>query len=392
MKNMKVIVLWLLLITLVSCNKLEPETAVKPLEVSTKVELVKNNASHWLVEDMDIRKRFEILSMQFTDYNDLLKSKQYQNFVWYVYTVFEKYREKWKIDNPALDYLNDKVITDIVYEWYVKNSRLDWAEAEIIVQSIRRNKFNTLNEKLLLTEKFKIRFEEWIYNKVIKSITSEKIIDLKHNDELLKKYLLDSNEWLFYTILSSRYDWNKTWIWYKTTSMETEFMNYLHDKFHKSLSLSWLTPGYIKEKIYWFNWYSSLDDQAKDILTDFHNIVKKYNLDKNVPLTRYYRNDERSVIFENRDSINKYINLISWSRLKEFEEDLKSIRLKVYMLSYFWRNSELNKDNWLWSSRTRSDFIDKEYGKWVQNLFRLWRYLSDEEIKIDLFNDLNINL
>ena len=57
----------------------------------------------------------------------------------------------------------------------------------------------------------------------------------------------------------------------------------------------------------------------------------------------------------------------------------------MYLLSYFGRNrKDLNEDQWLWSSRTRANFIDKTHWKWIQNLFRLGRYLPWEEVKIDL--------
>ncbi|EKE28966.1 MAG: hypothetical protein ACD_2C00258G0006 [uncultured bacterium (gcode 4)] len=341
----------------------------------------------WFTETSDIEERFKIISSQFQNHSDLIKSNQYKLFVDYVYEVFDKYKKLEWNKEKELAYLFDVLIPKIVVVEWVKTGKIDDEQAELIIQSIKRKDFNSIEDKRLLTEKFKIYLEEKNYNPFVKTLDSASITKAKTDSEEFKKIFLDPQEWIIYKVLRNRYDWNKTWIWFKPKELETEFSTYLNSKLENVFKISWIEEKDIIAKAYWAYWYASLEDQGKDILKDFKSMVQKYELDGKLPLDRYYRNDEESDLFKSREIVDKYVSDLSWWKKEEFEKDLKDFRMKMYLLSFFWKNHP-SDEQWLWSSMDRSDFIDPVLWKWVQNLFRVSRYISPEPVKVNLNQEL----
>ena len=338
----------------------------------------------WLEEEEEIKQRFEVIAKMYPNHSDLMRSIQYKEFVNYIYEIFDKYKEIWNEESEEKNnYLFEKLIPKIVVDNYILKEKISEKESELIIQSIKRNDFNTLQDKNLLTEKFKIFFEETVYNPFIKTLD----INEKTPEEKLDM-LLDTKNWIIYSILSNRYNWNKTGIWYKPGDMEAEFMVYLNGKMQNIFNVIWVEEQEVQAYAFWKYWVDSLEALGQNILKNFETLVETYQLEGKVPLKRYYRNDERNDIFVDRETVDLYIQTISWNKSESFNEDLTEIRLQVYLLSYFWRNrTDLNEDQWLWSSRTRSDFIHKDFWKWVQNLFRLSRYLPGEKVNISLDNN-----
>lgn len=367
------------MLILVSCTK------IQPIESNTQIKenWVDLNQETWiyLEEEKMIKARFELLANKYPNHNELMDSIQYEQFVLYIHEIFNKYNEQGKeISEEKNNYMFELVIPWVVFENYVWNGRISETEGELIVQSVKRNDLNTLEDKELITQKFKIYFEEKKFNPLIKNMDFNNISKDQKIDILLK-----DKEWAIYAILSNRYNWNKTWIWYKPGEMEANFMKYLNWKVKDILWVSWITENELKDYFYKKNNINSLETLWESILNDFNVLNDKYSLESQIPLKRYFRDDERNSIFKDRESVNKYIDLISWWKSEDFISELEIIRFKIYLLSYFWRDRlDLNETQWLWSSRTRSDFISEDYWKWIQNLFRLGRYLPWEEVKIDL--------
>jgi len=384
---MKKIISILVLVSILSaCNQIEPinnssNNEIKKEDISKK--WINLNEDFWinLNEEELITKRFEILSKIFKSHSDLMSSIQYEQFVDYVYDVFAKYKDLWKEESESKNnYIFNILIPKIVINNYVVPWKMTEKEAELVIQSIKRNDLNTLSDKKLITEKFKIYFEENKFNPFIKSLNTKWLT----KDEKLE-LLFKDKDWVIYSILSNRYNWNKTWIGYKPADMEAEFMLYLNKKLEYIFWTIGVSEKEVQEYAYKKYNVDSLESLWENILNKFNILVKEYNLKWKIPLDRYYRNDERKDIFINRKTIDNYISTLSDWKSENFIKELSEIRLEMYLLSYFWRNrSDLNENQWLWSSRTRSDFIDPVFGKWVQNLFRLGRYLPWEEIKIDL--------
>lgn len=291
-------------------------------------------------------------------------------------------KRNWKKNN----YIFERLIPKIVINNYVVNWRISDIEAELIIQSIKRNDLKTLEDKNLITEKFKIYFEENKFNPFVKSLdtkwmTKEQKIDL----------ILQDKTWIFYTILSNRYNWNKTWIWYKPWNMEAEFTKYLDWKLNNVYWIIGVTEKDVQEAIYKKYNINSLEDLAKLIKWDFDKIVNKYKLEWKMPLERTYRDDEISDIFKDRVTVDKYTETLSWWNTSDFLKDIENIRFKMYLISYLWKDrTDLDPEQWLWSSEARSKFIDRKYWDWIQNLFRLGRYIPWEEIKIDLSKNNNL--
>jgi len=395
MKN--IIYLLFISIIFVSCNKIEPinqETNIEKKElINEPIIAEKNNQTEdweinlnddlWIdLEEEDIiTARFDMLAGIYQDHNTLMESMQYKQFVEYIHKVFKKYNNLWWKENEEKNnYIFNRLIPKIVLKNYIANWKISEKEAELIIQSIKRNDLNTIKDKKLLTQKFKIYFEENKFNPFIKKLnvkwkTKEEKLDLLFNEK----------DWAIYNILSNRYNWNKTWIWYKPSDMEADFMVYLNQKLADTFDIIWVSEKEVIDFAYKKYNVNSLETLASNIKTDFENIITKYNLEWKIPLDRYYRDDERNNIFIDRKTVNNYIATISESKNNKFISDLEQMRFKMYLLSYFGRNrKDLNEDQWLWSSRTRANFIDKTHWKWIQNLFRLGRYLPWEEVKIDL--------
>lgn len=394
---MRNIFLWIfLVILLASCSKIEPEvnqinsnqknsTTNNEQQKAEEIEWVDLNKDYWinLEEESKISERFKAISDQYTEYWDFLRSPQYKEFVAYVHEVFDKYKNLEWDHEKELTYIFEVLIPKVVINNWVVNWKISDEESELMIQSIKRKEFNSLEYKKLITERFKIYMEEKNYNPFIKSLTSERISEMKKDKSLLMSNLLDPYNGIIYIVLKNRYDWNKTWIGYKPSELEWEFAKYLNDKMMTTFGILWYTDEEVKNMVFEELKVKSLEELALSIKNDFNSLVSKYSLNTKMPLEREYRNDEQNDIFKNVSTVNDYISILSNGNNKVFENELSQVRIKMYLLSYFWKDrKDLDEDQWLWSSRARAKFIDSIYWDGIQNLFRLSRYISPEEIEI----------
>ncbi len=396
----KTIILLLTIFLLFSCSKIERIEPIINNNSDLKEEIKKDkiidfdnkgwvdlndNKNIDLEEKELITQRFDVLAKQYNTHSDLMKSAQYKIFVEYVHEVFNKYNDIWGIaaENKN-NYIFKVLIPKIVFKNYVDNWLLTEEDAELIIQSIKRNDLNTLEDKKLITEKFKIYFEENKYNPFIKNLNTSNLTKEEKLDLIFKE-----KDWVIYQVLSNRYNWNKTGIWFKPNSMEADFMDYLNKKLGNTFWVIWVSDEEVVEYAYSQYKVETLEGLAETILNDYKTIVSDYNLEWKIPLKRTYRNDERNNIFVDRATVNKYLDTLSNSDNKKFISDLEKLRFKMYLLSYFGRDrKDLDEKQWLWNSKARSDFIDETYWDWIQNLFRVTRYLPDEKVKIDLDKDI----
>lgn len=379
----------------VSCSKIEPEKKSETKEVSInqtsswEVTGVNLDADYWvnLEEESKITERFRVISEPQTEYGEFLRSPQYKDFVEYVHEVFAKYKWlEWDYEKE-LTYIFDVLIPKVVMNNWVINWKMSDIEAELMIQSIKRKEFNSLEHKKLITERFKIYMEEKNYNPFIKSLTAEKISEMKKDEKVLVKNLLDPYNGIIYLVLKNRYDWNKTGIWYKPAELEWELAKYLNDKMMSTFSLLGYDDERVQELVFAEYKIDSLEWLAELIKKDYNDLVLKYGLSTKMPLDREYRNDEQNDIFKDRSTVDNYISVLSDWNNKEFESDLSKLRIKMYLVSYFGKDRlDLDETQWLWSSRARAEFIDPKNGDWIQNLFRLSRYMTWEEIEISFDN------
>lgn len=394
MKNLIFVILLPLFIF--SCSKIQPENTQvnstqkinnENIEQSwwEEIDWIDLNKDYWinLEEETKISERFKVISEQYSEYWDFLRSPQYKDFVTYVHEVFEKYKNLEWDNEKELTYIFEVLIPKVVINNWVINWKMWDEESELMIQSIKRKEFNSLEYKKLITERFKIYMEEKNYNPFIKSLTSEKISEMKKDKSLLISNLLDPYNGIIYLVLKNRYDWNKTGIGYKPAELEWEFSKYLNDKMMTTFGILWYTDDEVKNMVFEELKVTSLEELALSIKNDFNELVSKYSLNTKMPLEREYRNDEQNDIFKNVSTVNNYISVLSNENNTDFEKDLSNIRIKMYLLSYFWKDrKDLDEEQWLWSSRARAKFIDATYWDGIQNVFRLSRYITPEEIEI----------
>lgn len=379
-----------------SCSKIQPEINNSKLNYSSweiiewnkivwNPEWIWINSDYWvnIIEEKQIEESFKIISNQYNEYWEFLRSPQYKDFVDNIHNVFKKYKELEWNNEKELSYIFEVLIPRVVINNWFQTWKIWEEETELIIQSIKRKEFNSLEYKKLISERFKIYMEEKIYNPYIKELTAEKISEMKKDKTTFVETLLNPDRGIIYTILKNRYDWNKTWIGYKPSQLEWSFASYLNNKMVAVFWILWYTDKEVEKMVFEYYSINSLEELAWLIKNDFNFIVQKYNLVWKIPFSREYRNDEQNDIFKDKTIVDQYISTISNEKNKEFENDLKELRLKMYLISYFWKDrKDLDKDQWLWSSRARSEFIDKGFWDGVQNLFRLSRYISWEEMEI----------
>ena len=259
-------------------------------------------------------------------------------------------------------------------------------DKELLIQWIKRQDFKTIEEKEDIVKKFKdyvIKNNFIPLDAKIAGLTKELV-----NDEVkFKEIFLDPISWIYYSVFSNRYNLNKTWIWFKPDDMESNVIKFLNNKLDEIYKKIGINDEIAKAKVFSIYGYTSLEDIWEDIDKDFQNILVKYDLkDKKYPVQIGYTFEERKNIFESwQENLEKYIDDLVWSKKEEFKKDLIDFRLKMYLLSHFWRNHKSNLEQWLWSSRARSVFINSIDWKWAQNIFRLSRFITPEvtDIKLD---------
>jgi len=330
--------------------------------------------------DSEVVKLLNELDKQFKEivkwktYVQIIKDKNYQDWVKTVNQLIEKYKSQGKED--IVNYIYYTFIPQEVLKYLSNFTDL---EKDLVIQSIRRIDFNTLTDKNYITQLMKDYVDEKYYKPILKELSG---IDAKRLDtdiNYFRKIMLDPQNWIFYRIFKNRYDWNKTWIGFKPEFLENQFVDFLSQRFEQILGRLWYDKNWFKKKVFEYYNINSLKELADLIRQDYLNIKQKYNLDKlGIPTDRFFRMDERRFLFK-EDGLHSYLykTLEKQWKLNEFKKDIKEFRLKMYLLSYLW------KDINLFNHKVRANFIDPELGPGIQNLFRVWRYV-DEVMKLDL--------
>jgi len=318
-----------------------------------------------------LAKEFKDLS-KWKTYTTLIKDKKYQAWVKKINNIIEEYKKQGKKDMVNYIYYNfiaSNVLKDL-------NNFSDF-EKDLIIQSIRRMDFNTLTEKNNYTQLMKDYVDVTYYQPILKEVTNIDKKRLNTDNKYFYKIMLDSKTWIFYRIFKNRYDWNKTGIGFKPEFLENQFVDFLSQRFEQVLSKLGYDKAWFRKRVFEYYHINSLKDLAKLINKDFQMMKKKYNLDNLwIPTDRFFRHDERRYLFKNGGLENDIYKKL-WDKLQEFKKDIKEYRLKMYLLSYLW------KDENLFNDKVRAKFINPEEGGWIQNLFRTWRFV-DEVKKLDL--------
>ncbi len=236
-----------------------PPSAYNPVDTASIASSNQASAGVSIPEEAELRLRFKTLSAGYTSESDLVKSEQYKKFVTDIYTLFATYKAKPGNHEKELKYIFDQMIPYMVMDEWVKNNKSNEKKAELIVQSVKRKDFNALRDKELLTEKYKIYFEEQRFNPFVKTLTDERITLIKSSDTEFAKQFFDIQNGVVVSILSPRYDWNKTGIGYKPGELEAEFTTYLNAKFEKALLLLEVTPEVLEKKTFSYYAVDSLE-------------------------------------------------------------------------------------------------------------------------------------
>ena len=315
-------------------------------------------------------ERFKNISAWKT-YVQLIKDKDYQTWVKDINQLIEK--EKKQGHEDVVNYIYYNFIWDTVLKYLKNYSDL---EKDLVIQSIRRLDFNTLVDKNYYTQLMKDYVDEKYYKPILEELKNIDSKKLDTDKEYFWKIMLDPQNGIFYRIFKNRYDWNKTWIGFKPEFLENQFVDFLSQRFEQILAKLGYDKAWFKKKVFEYYNINSLKELAWLIRKDFENINKKYDLKKLwIPTDRFFRMDERRYLFKNGWLEKLYESL--GDRKDEFKQDVKQLRLKMYLLAYLWK--EIN----LFNHKVRAKFIDPEGGPGVQNIFRVWRYV-DEVMKLDL--------
>ncbi len=322
---------------------------------------------------LELDNRFEQI-VKWKTYTQIIKDKNYQEWVKEVNNLIEKYKKQW----------NEEVVNYIYYSFIPQEvlkylSNFTDLEKDLVIQSIRRIDFNTLTDKNYITQLMKDYVDEKYYKPILKELSWIDAKKLDTDIQYFAKVMLDTQNGIFYRIFKNRYDWNKTWIGFKPEFLENQFVDFLSQRFEQILAKLGYDKNWFKKKVFEYYHINSLKELANLIRQDYLNMKKKYNLDELwIPTDRFFRMDERRFLFKN-DGLHTYLykKLKERGLLEEFKKDIKEFRLKMYLLSYLW------KDINLFNHKVRANFIDPDLWPGIQNLFRVGRYV-DEVMKLDL--------
>jgi len=305
-------------------------------------------------------------------YTQLIKSKDYKNWVDNLNDLLLKNKKEDNNDN--IDYIYYNFIPRIVQKYLSNYSTL---EIDLVIQSIRRLDFNTLSDKNYYLQVMKDYVDQKYYKPILEETKNIDKTKLDKDKTYFYKIMLDPQNWIFYRIFKNRYDWNKTWIGFKPEFMENQFVDYLSQRFEQILNKFWYNKIWFKSKVFEYYNIKLLKELAWLIRQDYNTINKDFNLNKLwIPTDRFFRQDERRWLFK-YDGLHKTLYKQLWNRLNEFKNKVKQLRLKMYLLSYLW------KDINMFNHKVRANFVDPDGAWWLQNIFRVWRYV-DEVMKLDL--------
>jgi len=318
-----------------------------------------------------LEKQFKTIS-NWKTYEQLIKSNDYQNWVKNIATLIDNLKFKWK--QNIVNYIYYNFISDVVLKYLNNYSDFD---KDLVIQSIRRIDFNTMTNKNYYTQLMKDYVDEKYYKPILANLDQIDKKKLDTNIQYFAKIMLNVQNWIFYRIFKNRYDWNKTGIWFKPEFLENQFVDFLCQRFEQILWKLWYNKEWFRKKVFQYYNIDSLEWLRNLIEKDFEDLNKTYNLKKLwIPIDRFFRMDERRFLF-NQDWLDKSVYKKLWNRKEWFKDKVKQLRLKMYLLSYFW------KDINLFNSRVRANYINSKWGFWIQNIFRVWRYV-DEVMKLNL--------
>lgn len=339
---------------------------------------IKQDKNEKVIKDTNLTSKLTNLSKEFKiiakwkTYSQLIKDKKYHDWVLKINNLIEQYKKNNK------DYMVNYIYYNFIANNVLKNlTNFSDFDKDLIIQSIRRMDFNNLTDKNYNMQLMKDYVDVTYYKPILKEVNKIDKDKLNTDNTYFYKVMLDSKTGIFYRIFKNRYDWNKTWIWFKPEFLENQFVDFLSQRFEQVLSKIWYNKEWFRKRVFSYYNINSLKNLAKLINKDFQDMKVKYNLAKLwIPTDRFFRQDERRYLFKNGGLENDIYKKLK-DKLKDFKKDIKEYRLKVYLLSYLW------KDENLFNDKVRAKFINPWEWWGIQNLFRTWRFV-DEIKKLDL--------
>lgn len=339
---------------------------------------IKQDKNEKVIKDTNLTSELTNLSKEFKiiakwkTYSQLIKDKKYHDWVLKINNLIEQYKKNNK------DYMVNYIYYNFIANNVLKNlTNFSDFEKDLIIQSIRRMDFNNLTDKNYNMQLMKDYVDVTYYKPILKKVNKIDKDKLNTDNTYFYKIMLDSKTGIFYRIFKNRYDWNKTWIWFKPEFLENQFVDFLSQRFEQVLSKIWYNKEWFRKRVFSYYNINSLKDLAKLINKDFQDMKVKYNLAKLwIPTDRFFRQDERRYLFKNGGLENDIYKKLK-DKLNDFKKDIKEYRLKVYLLSYLWKEENLFND------KVRAKFINPWEWWGIQNLFRTWRFV-DEVKKLDL--------
>lgn len=305
------------------------------------------------------QERLNVLINQFKTKDNLIKSEQFQKFVYdlnYEYFWCEWNIYECKVEKPY-DYDKTNYLFYIYIPKLVTSLNLEekwWTDSQIetVIQTIKREDFKTKVEKEIEVEKF------------IEKLNQYKDEIIKNNESIdFESFVFDYYEWLLNKILKEVYSIKIDWE--EDDELET-IMAYWEKIFFEILENYNISKNDFINKTQKLYWYNENQNIINSIINDLSNI-RNYNIDQNItavlPDDRYLRNDELA-------------NISELAKKYEIEnENILELRNKVLLLFLLWKEDEL------YSLPNRLNKYNFEWKYLLTNIFKYSKYLNTSNIK-----------
>lgn len=340
---MKIFIIFIILFSLYSCEKIKPE--IKQVEKKqSNMEacwvtscLFKEDIENKIFTNKDIPnldKYTKILSnilISKKDKNELISSIDFQNFANILNKDF--FWCDWNIYKCKSDHLNEETKNYLFYIWIPRivlslNLEEQWwssPDIEVVIQSIKRKDFKSSYQKDLEIRKYIKNIDELISTIDLSKIDTDK---LKTDNLYFYNTILHPKHWIHDNIVKNIYSINIDW---EEENQLAEIVDYTTKSFFDTINKLGISKELFIRKIYEINNYNKENNIISEIIKELEEVSNKIdNSEYNVPINRYFRNDELYIF----DWINEKLT-------EKSEKELLYIRHKVLLLFNLWKEEKL---------------------------------------------------
>lgn len=386
---MKKILIVLILISLLSsCSKIQTEDQIKNNQ-KTSYKWIETcwinscNLKIFLEEEYKkwklnlpnldkYRERFKTLLDIYKNKDELIASSDFQKFASdinkdFFWCEWDIYKCSWT--NPywynETNYLFYIFIPNMVVDEYIIKRWLKEADAETVIQAIKRKDFVSYEEKEVKIELYKKQLKDLIKTMDLSKIDKNRLWkDLNYFNEIIMHPVTWIHDNIIKEIYSIKIDWEE---WDQIDRIVSITLNEFYDLMNKL----WISKEKIISNIrqtYWFKSNDINEDLIKRLGIKIKLMNKTYNLDWKIPSDRYFRNDELYVFTkENRDLFIQ--NLSEWE-IDNFNKDSLYIRHFILLLFNLGREQDL----YFLTDRLKKENFEEKFI--LTNVFKYSKYID----------------